>query len=53
MPAPGIGGIIVLVVGVLLAAAGGCVLYRHRNDAGRDEDEDGGEDVDFEDLAGE
>ncbi|WP_441425225.1 hypothetical protein [Arthrobacter sp. YAF34] len=48
-----LGGIIFLIAGVLLAAAGAVLMYRHRNDAGRDGDEDGGEDVDFEDLAGE
>jgi ABC-type Fe3+ transport system permease subunit len=48
-----LGGIIFLIAGVLLAAAGAVLMYRHRNDAGRDRDEDGGEDVDFEDLAGE
>jgi ABC-type Fe3+ transport system permease subunit len=47
-----LGGIIFLIAGVLLAAAGAVLMYRHRN-AGRDRDEDGGEDVDFEDLAGE
>ena len=44
------GGIVFLVLGVL-AAAGGLVLYRHRNEAGSD-DGDNGEDVDFEDLGG-
>ncbi len=48
-----LGGIIFLIAGVLLAAAGALLLYRHRNDAGRDRDDDGGEDVDFEHLAGE
>ncbi|MFF2031747.1 hypothetical protein [Arthrobacter sp. NPDC058192] len=47
-----LGGVIFLIVGVLLAAAGGWLLYRHRNDEGKRRDE-GGEDVDFEDLAGE
>ena len=46
-----IGGIIFLVIGIALAAAGGVVLYRHRNELGPD-DEDNGEDVDFEDLGG-
>jgi len=46
-----IGGIIFLVTGIALAAAGGLVLYRHRNEFGPD-DEDNGEDVDFEDLGG-
>lgn len=45
------GGIVFLVLGVALAAAGGLVLYRHRNEAGSD-DGDNGEDVDFEDLGG-
>ena len=43
------GGIVFLVLGVALAAAGGLVLYRHRNEAGSEEG-DNGEDVDFEDL---
>jgi hypothetical protein len=47
-----LGGITALVIGVVLAAAGGLVLYRHRNERGRDDDEANGEDVDFEDLAG-
>jgi hypothetical protein len=47
-----LGGIIFLVVGILLAAAGGLLVYRHRNDAGPDQDAEDGEDVDFEDLAG-
>jgi hypothetical protein len=45
------GGIVFLVLGVALAAAGGLLLYRHRNEAGSD-DGDNGEDVDFEDLGG-
>ncbi len=47
-----LGGIIVLIAGILLAAAGAVLVYRHRNDEGQDTDEDDGEDVDFEDLAG-
>ena len=47
-----LGGIIFLVAGILLAAAGAVLVYRHRNDEGRDTDEDDGQDVDFEDLAG-
>lgn len=47
-----LGGIIALVTGVLLAAAGAVLMYRHRNDEGRNTDEDDGQDVDFEDLAG-
>ena len=47
-----LGGIIFLIAGVLLAAAGAVLMYRHRNDEGQDTDEDDGEDVDFEDLAG-
>jgi ABC-type Fe3+ transport system permease subunit len=47
-----LGGIIFLVAGVILAAAGGLVMYRHRNEAGRDRGGADGEDVDFEDLAG-
>lgn len=45
------GGIAFLIMGIALAAAGGLVIYRHRNDAGADEG-DTGEDVDFEDLGG-
>ena len=45
------GGMVFLALGVALAAAGGLVLYRHRNEAGSD-DGDNGEDVDFEDLGG-
>ena len=44
------GGVVFLVLGIALAAAGGLVLYRHRNEAG--DDGDNGEDVDFEDLGG-
>ena len=47
-----LGGIIFLIAGLLLAAAGAILLYRHRNDEGPDTGDDGGEDVDFEDLAG-
>jgi hypothetical protein len=47
-----LGGIIFLVTGVLLAAAGAVLMFRHRNDEGRNTDEDDGQDVDFEDLAG-
>ncbi|SFT41373.1 DUF2029 domain-containing protein [Arthrobacter sp. ov118] len=47
-----LGGLIFLILGVLLAAAGGWLLYRHRNDEDGRRDE-GGEDVDFEDLTGE
>lgn len=45
------GGVVFLALGVALAAAGGLVLYRHRNEAGSDVG-DTGEDVDFEDLGG-
>ena len=31
-----LGGIIFLIAGILLAAAGGVLMYRHRNDAGQD-----------------
>ncbi|SDP38297.1 hypothetical protein SAMN04487914_109147 [Arthrobacter sp. ok909] len=48
-----LGGIIFLIAGVLLAGAGALVMYRHRNDEGSDRDDEEGEDVDFEDLAGE
>lgn len=44
-------GIAFLALGLALAAAGGLVLYRHRNETGSD-DGDNGEDVDFEDLGG-
>jgi ABC-type Fe3+ transport system permease subunit len=47
-----LGGIIALIIGAALAAAGGLALYRHRNEQGGHDDEAGGEDVDFEDLAG-
>jgi ABC-type Fe3+ transport system permease subunit len=47
-----LGGIIFLIGGILLAAAGAVLMYRHRNDEGQDTDEDDGENVDFEDLAG-
>jgi ABC-type Fe3+ transport system permease subunit len=47
-----LGGIIFLIAGILLAAAGAVLMYRHRNDEGQDTDEDDGEDVDFDDLAG-
>ena len=46
-----LGGIIFLVIGLALAAAGGLVMYRHRDEF-RPEGEDNGEDVDFEDLGG-
>ena len=46
-----VGGIVFLALGVALAAAGGLALYRHRNEAGTDDGENG-EDVDFEDLGG-
>ena len=45
------GGIVFLAIGVALAAAGGLVLYRNRNEPGSD-DGDNAEDVDFEDLGG-
>lgn len=48
-----LGGIIFLIAGVLLAGAGALVMYRHRNDEGSDRDDEEGEDVDFEELAGE
>ena len=47
-----LGGIIFLIIGAALAAAGGLTLYRHRNDPGSDGDDADGDDVDFEDLAG-
>ena len=47
-----LGGIIFLITGVLLAAAGAVLMYLHRHDEGQDTDEDDGQDVDFEDLAG-
>ena len=46
-----IGGIIFLITGIVLAAAGGLLVYRHRNEPGSG-DEDNGEDVDFADLGG-
>src|SRR6476660_1204295 len=38
-----LGGIIFLVTGVLLAAAGAVLVYRHRKDEGQDPDEDDGQ----------
>ncbi|WP_426996516.1 hypothetical protein [Pseudarthrobacter sp. N5] len=46
-----IGGIVFLVISVLAAAAGAVVIYRNRGRIS-DSDDDGGEDVDFDDLAG-
>ena len=46
-----LGGIIFLIAGILLAAAGAVLMFRHRNDEGQNTDEDDGEDVDFDDLA--
>jgi ABC-type Fe3+ transport system permease subunit len=46
-----IGAIVVLVLSVLAAIAGGVILYLGRG-AAQEGDEDNGEDVDFEDLAG-
>lgn len=46
-----LGGIIFLISGILLAAAGAVLMFRHRNDEGQNTDEDDGEDVDFDDLA--
>ncbi|XAS66376.1 hypothetical protein V3C33_12815 [Micrococcaceae bacterium Sec5.7] len=46
-----IGGIVFLIVSALTAAAAALVLYRKRN-ASADEENDNGEDVDFDDLAG-
>ncbi|KRE80335.1 hypothetical protein ASG71_06615 [Arthrobacter sp. Soil763] len=45
------GGIIFLILGAAAAVAGGAVLYRTRATAGRSGDDDG-DDVDFDDLAG-
>ena len=47
-----LGGLIFLSVGLVLAAAGGFLLYRDRNAPGRTGAGDDGEDVDFEDLGG-
>ncbi|MET4093240.1 LPXTG cell wall anchor domain-containing protein [Arthrobacter sp. UYCu712] len=47
-----VGGIIVLVIGLALAAAGGFGLYRRRKEQGWNDGDDDGEDVDFEDLGG-
>ncbi|MCB5274667.1 hypothetical protein BJG92_02204 [Arthrobacter sp. SO5] len=47
-----LGGIVFLVTGVALAAAGAVVIYRHRNDRGPNRGGDDGEDVDFDDLGG-
>ena len=46
-----LGGIVLLVVSLLAAAAGAVVLYLQRGD-GEDEGNEGDEDVDFDDLAG-
>jgi hypothetical protein len=45
-----VGGIILLVISLLAAVGGAVVLYLKRGTA--DEDDDGDEDVDFDDLAG-
>ncbi|MGY2745514.1 hypothetical protein [Arthrobacter sp. UYCu723] len=47
-----VGGTIFLVIGLALAAAGGFLLYRQRNEPGRNDEADDGEEVDFEDLGG-
>ena len=47
-----LGGLIFLIVGLVLAAAGGFLLYRERSAPGRTVAGDDGEDVDFEDLGG-
>ncbi|MET3920500.1 hypothetical protein [Arthrobacter sp. UYEF20] len=47
-----VGGTISLVIGLALAAAGGFLLYRQRNEPGRNDEADDGEEVDFEDLGG-
>lgn len=47
-----VGGIVFLITGVVLAAAGGALLYRHRGEGGPDENGEDGEDVDFDDLGG-
>jgi len=39
-----LGGIIFLIAGILLAAAGAVLMFRHRNDEGQNTDEDDGED---------
>lgn len=46
------GGVLFLVAGLALAAAGGFLLYRDRNTPGRSGAGDGDEEVDFEDLRG-
>jgi hypothetical protein len=46
-----VGGVILLVVSLLAAAAGAVVLYLKRGN-GADEGNEGDEDVDFDDLAG-
>jgi hypothetical protein len=47
-----VGGIVFLITGIVLAAAGAAVLYRHRKESGPGEGEEDGEDVDFDDLGG-
>ncbi|MGK3956953.1 hypothetical protein ACLKOZ_12240 [Arthrobacter sp. R4] len=46
-----LGGVILLVVSLLAAVAGAVVLYLRRGN-GRDEGNEGDEEVDFDDLAG-
>lgn len=46
-----LGGVILLVISLLAAAAGAVVLYLRRGN-GTGEGNDGDEDVDFDDLAG-
>ncbi|HET6241345.1 MAG TPA: hypothetical protein VFD99_05085 [Arthrobacter sp.] len=47
-----LGGVIFLIAGAVVAAAAALLLYRGRNDPGRNSGPDDGEDVEFEDLAG-
>lgn len=47
-----VGGIVFLITGLILAAAGAVVIYRHRKEPGPGGAGEDGEDVDFEDLGG-
>jgi ABC-type Fe3+ transport system permease subunit len=47
-----LGGIIFLIAGAGLAAAAALLLYRGRNDPGRNNGAEDGEDVEFDELAG-
>ncbi|MEK0155340.1 hypothetical protein [Arthrobacter oryzae] len=46
------GALVFLIASAVTALAAAVVLYRNRNVTNDDDDTDGGDDVDFEDLAG-